>query len=156
MTPETAALRGRLDRLDATFTGRAAITIETATVRALCDAADEVKRLRRRLADTQAILDGAGVEVANLRVASGLLYTRAEEAEAEVERLRTWLDAAGSARKQVDTLLGRAKAERNASRTAHADALALLRAVVSYDDANQSDLPLPLLDRLRAAIGGQS
>lgn len=31
--------------------------------------------------------------------------------------------------------------------------LALLRAVVSYDDANQSDLPLPLLNSIRAAVG---
>lgn len=31
---------------------------------------------------------------------------------------------------------------------------ALLRAVVAYDDANQSDLPLTLLDAIRAEVGG--
>ena len=31
--------------------------------------------------------------------------------------------------------------------------LELLRAVVSYDTANQSDLPLPLLTSLRAEVG---
>jgi hypothetical protein len=32
--------------------------------------------------------------------------------------------------------------------------LTLLRTVIAYDDANQSDLPLPLLDGIRAETGG--
>ena len=48
-----------------------------------------------------------------------------------------------------DTLWTRLRvAEEQAARR-----LELLRAVVSYDTANQSDLPLPLLDSLRAEVG---
>ena len=64
MTPDTAALRALADTAD-TFSGY--ITIPTDTLRALCDAADEVERLRAN--------------------GNGYLQ-RAHAAEAVIERMR--------------------------------------------------------------------
>ncbi len=105
MTPDTAALRALVDTY---VTGW---YLTAAEVRALCDAADEVERLRAN--------------------GNGYLQ-RAHAAEAVIERMRCahcgevgcdWIGDIRKARAEM------AEAERDASRTAHAALVADLRAL---------------------------
>lgn len=107
MTPDTAALRALVDTY---VTGW---YLTAAEIRALCDAADEVERLRAN--------------------GNGYLQ-RAHAAEAVIERMRCahcgevgcdWIGDIRKARAEM------AEAERDASRTAHAALVADLRAKVA-------------------------
>lgn len=122
MTPDTAALRALADTAD-TFSGY--VTIPTDTVRALCDAADEVERIRARADELEAegwIVGGVWGDYGECVVPTSAVewvvtgHPELTTPETDPDMAATWRDRVAAA-----------EAERDASRTAHAALVADLR-----------------------------
>ena len=128
MTPDTTALRAQADEAAAfrrltpnwhRFRPEAgSVLVDPDTVRALCDAADEVERLRGRLVDATAQIKRMATEH----------LAAAERAQVEIERLRKAVWASEEIDRRAGMLAG-AEGERDASRTSHAALIAELRAL---------------------------
>ena len=136
--PDTVALRALADEWRS-------VTIDPTTVRALCDAADEVERLREDVEALTGLLSAGAIGTApgsdshRMVLAMRDHYKRERDAARdEVERLRAAVVERDTRLAETiryhDARVNRADEATDASRTAHAALVADLRALVGGDE----------------------
>ena len=147
MTPDTAALRAQADHIETlpplTFAGQTLppeVSIATDTLRALCDAADEVKRLTSKYEEWESMHSACIA----LREDVARHEREAAVLNESIARHARDLDAAGESLRPV-------AAERDAARTALAALVADLRALC---DEARGSLGLPPIDCTNACGDG--